>query len=446
MSYRFLCDHCGKKFELETPEAKECPFCFWTSSVKREDEAALTKKSASASFRKAVSGAGTKAPPGNLSKKLAFLWRSLLFVVLLAAAAFLALKGWQAYRASSSKSPVISLAKPGKETGKAPASVAAAPGIASLSAKDKEILYREVTVPADREPDPAEQAVLSKAVPFQTGWTEKLSSPVWTLAQYQKLIADQEAFYKMPFARSYKKKLEELFNAKYLAAADAFTQGDILAARNLWMESLAFPLYSTDLQKHRAVALTMLRPFINDTLSKVSAMNQSIMESGKRAKEKALSENYQKLAQLISQKKWQDALALASSMTGAIQELRKAAAPQEAPPAYPASFGTIDADLQRALMDLMAPAPSSTADLQPLQQDLVEKKEVIETFTEPYLQNAAAAYRAALEAIKAEKWQEAIGALSAIQGPPALQEDAIQKAAILAKIIPPGLDSAEKTD
>ncbi len=36
MAYPFLCDHCGKKFELETPLAKECPFCFWTSSVKKE--------------------------------------------------------------------------------------------------------------------------------------------------------------------------------------------------------------------------------------------------------------------------------------------------------------------------------------------------------------------------------------------------------------------------
>jgi hypothetical protein len=446
MSYRFLCDHCGKKFELETPEAKECPFCFWTSSVKREDEAALAKKGAPVSFRKAAAGLKIRPGSGNFTKNFTYLFRILFFLILLAAAAFLALKGWQAYRASPSRSPVILLQKPGEETGKAAASATVAAGIASLSAKDKDILYREVSVPADREPDPAEQAVLSKTVPFRTGWTEKLPSPAWTLAQYQKLIADQEALYKMPFARSYKKKLEELFNTKYLAAADTFTKGDILAARDLWMESLAFPLYSADLQKHRAVALTMLRPFINDTLSKVGAMNQSIVESGKRSREKALSENYQKLAQQISQKKWQDALTLANSMTGTIQEVRKAAAPQEAPPPYPASFGAIDADLQRALMDLMAPAPSSTADLQPLQQDLVEKKEVIETFTGPYLQNAAATYRAAIDAIKAEKWQEAIEALSAIQGPPALQEDAIQKAAILAKIIPPKLDLGQKKD
>ena len=36
--YKYVCNHCGKGFEIETPEAKECPFCFWSSSIKREGE------------------------------------------------------------------------------------------------------------------------------------------------------------------------------------------------------------------------------------------------------------------------------------------------------------------------------------------------------------------------------------------------------------------------
>ena len=170
------------------------------------------------------------------------------------------------------------------------------------------------------------------------------------------MIADQEAFYKMPFARSYKKKLEGLFKTKYLGAADAFVKGDVLGARNLWVESLAFPLYSTDLKKHRAIALTMLRPFINDTLSKVSAMNQSVLDRGKKSREQALSMEYQKLAGLIAQRKWPEALTVIAQMILEVDELRKNAVPQEAPPPYPASFGTIDLDLQRPLMDLMSPS------------------------------------------------------------------------------------------
>ena len=439
MFYRFVCDHCGKKFELDTPEAKECPFCFWSTSVKREDVLASEKKGALRSSVK-VSAPGRKAASGNWS----FLFRTLLLLALFIAAGVLIYKGYQIFASSSFHGAKIFSIKPPNE-GKQASNLSAPSGIAALSAQEKEAVSREITVPADRTPDPGEQEILGRVVPFQTGSVQKLPSAVWTLEQYQKMIADQEAFYKMPFARSYKKKLEELFKTKYLAGAEAFTKGDVLAARNLWVESLAFPLYSADLKKHRAVALTMLRPFINDTLSKVSAMNQSVVELGKRAKEAALTGEYQQLSGLIAQKKWTEALAVIGSMTSEIDQLRKSAKLQEAPPSYPAPFGTIDADLQRPLMDLMTPNPSSTADLQPLQQDLVEKKEVLETFTEVYAKNAAATYRSALDLIRAEKWQEAVQVLGTIQGPPALQQDAAGKAAILEKMIPRTLDSTEKT-
>jgi hypothetical protein len=70
-----------------------------------------------------------------------------------------------------------------------------------------------------------------------------------------------------------------------------------------------------------------------------------------------------------------------------------------------------------------------------LQQDLVEKKELIETFTEAYLMNATAIYRAALGMIREKKWQEAAQSLGSIQGPQVLQQDAAGKIAILEKIM-----------
>ncbi len=429
MSYRFVCNHCGKKFELEVPEAKECPFCFWSSSVKREDELVAGKKGVSRSSKKVASQSGPKVASGNLK----FLLRVLLFFVILVAAGFLAFKAYKIFISSSSQGWKTFSIKPPSDNKRDEKQVT--DSWALLSPQEKEMLSHEVMIPADRAPDAGEQAILGRSVSFQTGWVEKLPSAVWTLEQYQKMIADQEAFYKMPFARSYKKKLDELFKAKYLAAADAFTKGDVLAARNLWVESLAFPLYSEDLKKHRAVALTMLRPFINDTLSKVSAMNQSVVDRGKKVKEQTLGVEYQKLAGVIAQKKWQEALAVTLQMISEVDLLRKNATPQEVPPPYPASFGTIDLDLQRPLVDLMSPSPSSTADLQPLQQDLVEKKEVIETFTEAYLTSAMAVYQSALGLIRDKKWQEAAEALGSIQGPQALQQDAAGKVAIIGKML-----------
>lgn len=428
MPYKFACDHCGKRFELETIEAKECPSCFWTTSVKRDDLPASAEKETPRFSKNASARPGRKMALGNLKHLLLALFLCIVF----AAAGFLTYKVYKTFTSSSSRNGKTFSIKPQKEI--SPAGKKTIDSLAGLSPQEKEILSREVKLPADRTPDPGEQGILNRSVPFQTGWTEKLPSAVWTLDQYRKMIADQEAFYKMPFARSYKKKLEGLFKAKYLAAADAFTKGDVLAARNLWMESLAFPLYSKDLKKHRAVALTMLRHFINDTLSKVSAMNQSVLDKGKKSKEQTLSAEYQKLHEQIAQKKWQEALEVIARLISEVGQMRKPAGPQEAPP-YPASFGTLDADLQRPLLDLMSPSPSSTADLQPLQQDLVEKKEVIETFTETYLKRAAEIYQSALGMIRDQKWQEAVQALGSLQGPPALQQDASEKIAILGKMV-----------
>jgi len=216
-------------------------------------------------------------------------------------------------------------------------------------------------------------------------------------------------------------------------------------ARDLWVESLSFPLYSKDLKIHRAVALTMLRPFINDTLSKVSAMNQSLLDRAKKTREQALSGAYQSLNAEIAQKKWKEAIAGIDKMIQEVDALRKDTKPPEAPPQYSEAFGMIDADLQRPLMDLMVPSPSSTLDLQPLQQDLVEKRELMETFTEAYLKGAMALYQTGLAALREEKWVEASQAFGAIQGPPALQQDAMQKMAILVKLQPPNVPQ-EDTD
>ncbi|HNX69099.1 MAG TPA: hypothetical protein PLL75_06670 [Candidatus Omnitrophota bacterium] len=438
MSYRYICNHCDKRFESEDPEPKECPACFWTSSVKREDELAAEKKPGPTSNKRV--GAGLE----RLVSVLKLFAKIVLIFALLAGVGFLGLKIYRRVRAASpggSQAISISFSKDPK----AAAKTAAVAGIDALSAQEKEILAREIPVTASRTLGPSEQEILQKTVKLQTGWAEHLPSAAWTLDQYMGMIQNQETAYKMPFARSYKKKLEELFKAKYLPAADAFAKGDILAARNLWMESLGFPLYSKDLLKHRAVALVMLRPFTNDTLAKISAMNQSLADRDLRAQEEVLGAQYQKLMGLIAEKKWNEAFAAAGELEPLVRNAQQKAKVQAPLPQYPASFANIDADIQRPLMGLMNANPPTVADLQPLQQDLIEKKEILETFTEGYVSTVTATYQSALALIRKEKWQEAIPLLESIRGPQPLIEDAARKIAILKKIIPPALDSGQKT-
>ena len=131
MSYRFVCDHCGKKFELETPEAKECPFCFWTSSVKREDVLASGKKSAPQPSQKGFAPRTRKPSSGNFSRNLIYLLRALLFLVLLAAVGFLAYKGYKLFTSSSHGAHLFSI-KPQRDAKESP-SAPVASGIAILS-------------------------------------------------------------------------------------------------------------------------------------------------------------------------------------------------------------------------------------------------------------------------------------------------------------------------
>ncbi|MBU9889488.1 MAG: zinc ribbon domain-containing protein [Candidatus Omnitrophica bacterium] len=434
MAYHFICSHCGKKFELETPTAKECPFCYWSSSVKREEEhLEESKRGKGAKDPRAVPGTqGREASRQGLGR----LFKTILILalaVVAVAAAFWVFKN----KISAPPGPQRSVEIPfsGKES---PSAVKPAPmtgpGIAALTPEEKEALYQEVTLSATRVPDPSEQEVLGRVVRLETGWVEKLPSGGWTLEQYTRMIEDQERFYKITFPRSYKKKLLELFTTQYLPGVEAFAKGELLAARDLWVGSLGFPLYAEDLRKHRAVALTMLRPFINDTLAKVRAVNQSLVDRESRGREEALSVSYQAVTGLIVRKDWDEALKATSALIPQVVQLQESAKAHAPPPPYPASFAGIDADLQPALMELMSINPLSLADLQPLLRDLTEKKEILETFTADYTQKVMTAYRQALALVHDQKWEEAMRALSAMAGPPALREDAARKVSILRKI------------
>lgn len=440
-NYKFLCDHCGKNFELVTPEAGECPFCFWSSSVKRADEAEAEKK-------QITSPGENKDPIPQIAPRiiagLMLLLKALFFMVLLGGVGFL---GYQLFAKWSAQKDQPGVSISAKDTHKV-RDEAASPDVlmARLSGEEKAALSREAPLPEKIEPSDAEKKVLDRMIAIKTGWIEKLPSPAWTLEQYEQMIAEQEKFYKITFARSYKKKLEELFKAKYLAAADAFAKADPLAARNLWVESLAFPLYSEDLMKHRAVALTMLKPFINDTLAKIGALNQSLVTKEKREKEGAFSAAYQNLSGLLTQQKWADAAQAIDQMGPLLDQLNAAAKQPAVPPSYPAGIATVDQDIQRALADLLAPNPVSVADFLSVKQDLAEKRDVLTGLTGDQVQVGAEAYRNALAMIREERWGEALSMLNRVQAPSVLRDDAQAKAAILQKVVGQGLDPSGRAD
>lgn len=435
MAHPFTCNHCGKSFELETPEAKECPFCFWSSSVKRDDEAAAERKQAAGPALKKNSPSSSGTDTKLIFSGAVLLFKGLFFITLLVGVAFL---GYQLYSkwvvASKKTDPAISIsAKDVKQSSAVQKNAEAV--VAALSPEEKEILYRELTLPENPEPGEAEKQILEGAVEFKTGWSEKLSSPIWTLAQYQQMITEQEKFYKMPFARSYRKKLEELFTEKYLPAGDAFAKGDLLQARNLWVESLAFPPYSKDLMKHRAVALTMLRPFINDTLAKIGTLNQNLVIKKKRMKEEAVAADYQKLAGLIAQKQWAEAVQAIDQLVPLLDQLDAVSKEQVPPPPYPSAIAMVDQDIQRPLADLLVPNPVTMAGFLDLRQDLAKKRDVLTGLTVENAKAALVNYRNGCTVLRQKNWREAMNVFNAIQSPEVLRNDAQAKVAILQKVV-----------
>ncbi len=442
---RYVCTHCGRKFEAEEKDVLECPGCFWSTSVKREDDAVSSSsfKGPSAS-PKSSTGKPLNIPP---AVRLVFVFVIGMLFLFLTFPLFKKIlpaprpKVVEIETASKPEKPKNKKQQPAKSTVSTPAAPAA------QNDEDKNILSRRLDVSADRQPTEAEQQILKARAPFSSGSVEKLPSQAWTLEDYEKMIAGQEKFYRVPLPGSYKKKLTTLFKTKYLAAAENFKEGKLLEARDLWVESLAFPIYADNVQKHRGVVLTMLRGFINDTLSKVGAINISLVEGKIRAQERLVTENYSKLSSALDKQDWKEAYGLAVDLQRQIEQLATPDPSREggAEPYPNAALGAIDDGIRTGLFEVLNVPPPSVADLEPMQRDLLLKRKVIESFLPENLEPVKTRYQEALDLISQSKWAEAEAKLKEISYPVALYEDARDKIKVLRKL--QGIDgSAEPAE
>jgi len=433
----YVCSHCGRRFEAEEKENIECPGCYWSSSVKKEEEAAGEELK-----QDLFVGSGKKA--SGALEKLKLFFMVCLIGGLVAAIGFF---GWPLAQSflSSNESPLpfgkMKEKIAGQEAVKKDA--APAPDSNQLTEEEKSILNRRLELAAGRKPSPEEQKVLDYHASFQTGLVEKLPSQAWTLENFKKMIAEQERAYQVPLPGSYKRKLDQLFKEKYLPAQAAFEQGNLQAARDLWAGSLAFPIYGNDIKKHRGVILTMLRPFINDTLSKIGAINNALVEGKIRGKERIITEEYQSLFALLQSLSWKEALAAIQKMETSLRELENPAQ-ESATPAYPQDIALVDEGIRATLVDLLTPPPQGFADFEPLRQDILAKKNVVLGFLPESLEKSRRYYEAGLERIKKGEWSQAQVELRQVAIPLELVNDAKEKIKILEKLRKAELDSVPK--
>lgn len=421
---KYACTHCGRRFDAEEAEHLECPGCFWSTSVKRAEDAEREEKKAS------KSGQAFKFTFHPWMGAVAVVLGIVIIFSLLATGAYAvwpSVQSWFGAKKSTfvpKTSPQQPLAKPVEMVFDAEL----------LTESQKKILNQKPELPRIPSPTEAEMKILQSHASFQTGLVEKLPSQMFTLDQFKELIKNQEQAYRMPLPWSYRGKLEKVFKEKYIPGTQAFEKGDLVQARNLWMESIIFPVYANDVRKHRAVVLTMLRPFINDTLSKIGAINTILVERQIRDQEKDISESYEAIFPLIEDQDWSDAYQAVLTLEMSVNSLQNPDNQKVSPPPYPPTVSQVDDDIRYVLMQILTPPAPAVADAEALRQDLVGKKQVLEAYLLENVQKSQKYYDEAYEKIQAKDWAAAEGLLVQVQVPSELREDARKKLEILQQI------------
>lgn len=412
----FTCAHCGHHFESEPAETLVCPNCFWSTSVKKEEAPQITP------FHRSV------AP------KL-WLWSggALFALVLFGISVF-------AFRHLKKQDEILQKIK----SKNAHLIASEAPEL-TLSGEEQEILNRKIPLEAAPALTDQEKEILRHRILFRSRLTQGIPTPPWNEKQFEEFLKGEELRYQLPLERSYRRKLKQLFRDHYLPAAQAFEAGDFLKARDEWIRSLTLPIYKNDVAKHRGVVLTMLRAFVNDTLSKIGAMNASLMGKDRHATEEAIRSNYESLLDLLAKEgSWEEASAKVLELTKKLEGVEKL--PKEVnPPPLPKEVASVDPDIREVLLAQVAPRQPSLPDWDSLGEDLRTKEKIIQSHLPGTWGARRKQYEEALLLIKNKNWQEARELLQKIDFPEALAEDARAKIRVINKLIHPSLDSQDKT-
>lgn len=410
MTIEYLCTHCGHRFNSEKTEYIECPKCYWTSSVKRAEQAELK-----------TDPVLPELEPKKTRPAFPFIFRGLIFFAVILCAGGVIFWGYSAFRSDKMNRHQFSI-QPGETVTDQDS------GTAALEAS---VLWSEIAeaiepIPEIRNPGEEELAILRGSVSLQTGMVEKIPSPVWTLEGYKGLLAERQKFYQVSLPRSYLKKLYALFESKYLPAEVAFQNGRLPEARDLWVDSLAFPVYQNNIQKHRGVVLTMLKPFINDTLSKIGAVNQSLASGQTRQEEEKIIGLYGEFNRQIHKGEWSKAGEAVQPVLDAIREFeRRASAGSEVPP-YPPSIRAVDADIRHVLTDQARAGGESRADFSELERSLKKKQNVLNGLSPEFLARTKESFEEVKRFILEGQYQHAREILTAFDWPYFFEKQAQQ--------------------
>jgi len=429
---QLACTHCHHQFELETLAGAVCPSCGWSSSVvlasELQDEKILTKEKKK-----------SKAPHWLFGFLIFCLKIAALVgvVVLLVIGVRSFLKnGSSDAKPKSSQTSNLSGFFSKKKEAASSISIqpdAALPLAGALSAEEQASLAIALDVSDEPVLSDQDLKLLQRAVDLQAGVVEKLPSASWTLAEFKDFIEVQEGKFKMPLPRGYKKDLAELFEKTYATAYDHFLSGRLLQARDAYVASLALPVYLNDLRKHRAVVLTMLRGFLNDTIAKVGALNFALARQGTVSQSEQAGAEYARFQSLILASKWGDAMTSLHKLEALLPANPQAGLVTQAAP-YGPEFAKVDTDVQPSLTRLLQ-VPAWPFDVNALKGDLSVKKMILAPLTDSERKPSIQKYREAMRLIQSKSWTEAAKLLKEVKSPEDLAQNADDKLKLVERLI-----------
>lgn len=411
MKYR--CTHCNHVFELSEREFQRCPNCFWTTSLVPVEGQSAEKE---------INQPGP-AKMDRLKPSIQFPFRLfsliLIFGLLFSSAFILAQKGY--FKNLIVKTPSLPLPPASDQISK------------SISDAERTLLSRpfEITIPRQVTPD--EEEILKKQVTFPAKLGEKPVIRPWEKEDFENMLEAEQKKRQIQLGWNYERSLRQVFEKNYPAALKAFDQGDYMLARTHFMNSLSFPVYRGKSQLHRAVALVMLRPFINDVIGKIAVLNQYLVGQNYLSDVHSIFAAYQALFPVLELQEWDRALAMITDLKNQINTFEQKPKDQAVP--LPPSFAALDPEIQNAIQAEASPKPEAAINLRAIMVDLNLKEKVVRSNTAEELSEIQKQYQRALSLIEQGQWEEARDLLRSIEFPPELVEDAKAKLEIIDKIL-----------
>ena len=433
---KFRCTHCNHEFTLSERDYRCCPSCYWTTALEElpdlnQEPTALPKT--------------VEKPKGNATKpksQFDFTFLKTPLLILLATVLVIG-AGYYIFffikKVQPTSGTAIQIKKTERKESKKTATEQIqtlvqkeALSIGSLPEADKQILTARFQMTIPRKLDASEEQILKQQVQPPAILTDMPKLYFWNKEDFKKMLAVAQQTRGIPLGWLYIRNLNKLFDEHYMRAAKAVETNDMAAARDALIQAVILPVYQNDIKMHRAIALVMLRPYINDVIGKIAALNQHLTSQQTLAEAKKIYQTHDNLIAQLDLQDWDKAAGLMNQLRAQMDAVEKQA--QNENITYPPALQQVDQEIQQAIIRDGKPAVLKEINFTALKSDLDAKEKVVKRNSAENLAAIQKSYGQALRLIEESQWDEAYRLLQSIDYPSELVLDVKQKTALIEKL------------